>query len=265
MKELRFGGFTVNVLKEKCPIHHVNLIQIKGHDPVCPKCQEDKTKSKEQKMVNAFKEESFRGYLKHDSLVDSPSEYDYTFSNFKANEGTKEARVLDQAKHIAYYYIKYPSKQFATLFYGTPGEGKTHLAMAMLNGINENAKPLQRCLFVNVNSLFLKIRASFNDSTALWTEDYAKRKLSESDVLVIDDLGSESAMNSNGEASNFVQRVLYEVTNKQKRIITTTNLTMQQLRDTYNPKLVSRLMAGSDAVHSKIDFSGIKDKRGMIV
>ena len=92
-----------------------------------------------------------------------------------------------------------------------------------------------------------------------WTEQYAVHVLSNADLLVIDDLGSESVMSAKGEASQFVQRVLYQVTNRQKRIITTTNLTMSELRQAYNAKLVSRLLAGSKG--KQLDFSGIQDKR----
>lgn len=246
--------------KEICPKHGVHYVYLKNIAPFCPKCEAEKLEEDKKNQVEDFKIKSVKRVLKRDSLVDDPTEVDYTFKTFKAPEGTKEAQIKKQTRLLAYRYMKDKSDKFNTVFYGTPGEGKTHLAMSMLNAVNDNAVPSQRCLFVNVNSLLLAIRKSFDNPEWQWTEEYAVNKLKSVDLLVIDDLGSESAMNVNkGEASNFVQRILYQVTNRQKRIITTTNLTLDQLKRVYNPKLVSRLLANSK--NSTIDFSGIADKR----
>lgn len=244
---------------EVCPIHQVHLVSYGKMKPFCEMCTAQKINEQKRNLVINFEISNIKNVLKRDSLVDDPNEKKYTFSNFNAEEGTKEWNIKNQARHIAYRYLNGDDK-FNTIFYGTPGEGKTHLAMSMLNAVNDNANPLQKCLFVNVNSLLLTIRKSFDNPEWQWTEEYAVNKLSDVDLLVIDDLGSESAMNiTKGEASNFVQRVLYQVTNRQKRIITTTNLSLDQLKRVYNPKLVSRLLANSR--NSTIDFSGIADKR----
>lgn len=79
------------------------------------------------------------------------------------------------------------------------------------------------------------------------------------DVLCIDDLGTESAMTSGREATNFVQNILYESLNVQQRVIITTNLTENEMAEVYNDKNVSRLFKHSTG--TKFDFSGISDKR----
>ena len=244
-----------------CPIHGTRMVYSdRFPTPFCEKCQLEKTLEEKKKFdqVNSIK--IARSNLKRVSLVDNPDEYNHTFGNFEASESTKEWQMKEITRKLAGMYFKYPNKNFNTILYGTPGEGKTHLAMAMLKAVNRYSTPPQKCIFINVTSLFLAIRNSFDNPLEKWTEKYAVRTLSNADLLVIDDLGSESAMNtSKGEASQFVQRILYQVTNRQKRIIVTTNLTMSELRQTYNPKLVSRLLAGSKG--SQLDFSGIKDKR----
>lgn len=246
---------------EKCKIHKdTNLVYYGKVKPFCPVCQQEKIEQEKKQADCKNTADVLRKELVRNSLVDNPNELSYTFDNFKANKGTKEYQMKAMARKIAGEYFKDKDAKFNTLFYGTPGEGKTHLAMAMVNAVNEFSNPPQRCLFVNVTSLFLAIRSSFDNPTEKWTEPYAVHALSNADLLVIDDLGSESVMNSsNSEASQFVQRVLYQVTNRQKRIIVTTNLTMNQLRQAYNPKLVSRLLAGSKG--HQLDFTGISDKR----
>ena len=64
-------------------------------------------------------------------------------------------------------------------------------------------------------------------------------------MLVLDDLGSESVLVNNSEASNFTQKVLFRIADyrKNKPNIITTNNTSVQLRKMYNEKIVSRLLA----------------------
>ncbi|MCZ3847164.1 DnaA ATPase domain-containing protein [Lactobacillus crispatus] len=244
-----------------CPIHGTRMVYSdRFPTPFCEKCQLEKTLEEKKKFdqVNSIK--IARSNLKRVSLVDNPDEYNHAFDNFEANEGTKEWQMKEAARKLAGKYFKDRTAQFNSIMYGTPGEGKTHLAMAMLNAVNQFSEPPQKCLFINVTSLFLAIRDSFDNPLERWTEKYAVKTLSNADLLVIDDLGSESAMSAKkGEASQFVQRILYQVTNRQHRIIVTTNLTLSELRQTYNPKLISRLLAGSSG--SQLDFSGIEDKR----
>lgn len=244
-----------------CPIHHVHMVYgDKFPQPFCEKCQHEKTLEEKKQFDRINSVKIARGDLRRVSLVDNASEYNHTFDNFKAVQGSKEWQMKEAARKLAGKYFKDRTAQFNSIMYGTPGEGKTHLAMAMLNAVNQFSDPPQKCLFINVTSLFLAIRDSFDNPLERWTEKYAVKTLSNADLLVIDDLGSESAMSAKkGEASQFVQRVLYQVTNRQKRIIITTNLTMSELRQAYNAKLVSRLLAGSKG--KQLDFSGIQDKR----
>ncbi len=245
---------------ETCPIHHISLEYLKGMKPFCVECQREETEREKKQQVEDFKIESVRSVLTKLSLVDNASEYNHTFKNFDAPEGTREVQIKKQTRMIAYRYLKDRDDEFNTIMYGTPGQGKTHLAMAMLNAVNDNAKQPQKCLFVNTVSLIQAIKDSWDDPTARWTEKYAIKLLKGVDLLVLDDLGSESAMNVGDKtASQFVQDILYKVTNRQHRIITTTNLTLDQLQRVYNAKLVSRLRAGSR--NSAIDFTGITDKR----
>ena len=261
-KRVKVAGLSFVVKKSDkiCPIHKTQMVYTdKSPQPFCIKCQHEAVEKRKKELDRTNSVQVIRKDLRQLSLVDDPKEYSYTFDNFKAPSGSKEAQMKDVARKLAGEYYKDRNLNFNTVLYGTPGQGKTHLAMAMLNAVNKFSNPPQRCLFVNVTSLFLAIRSSFDNPMEKWTEQFAVHALSNADLLVIDDLGSESVMSTKGEASQFVQRVLYQVTNGQKRIIITTNLTMSELRQAYNAKLVSRLLAGSKG--SQLDFSGIKDKR----
>lgn len=261
MKGLAGIKIPTKEVEQVCPIHKIRLEQFGNKPPFCRKCVEEQIEKQKKNQIIQFNIDSVKGVLRHDSLIDDPMQYDYTFDTFKAIRGSREGQIKHGARLTAGKYIKFPNNPLHTIFYGLPGEGKTHLAMSMLNAINQYSDPPQKCLFVDVNNLFDRVVHSFNDPTALWTQDYAIKKLSSVDVLVLDDLGSESAMNvnHNNGAGNFIQKILKKVLDKQKRIIFTTNLTKKQLEQTYNPKLVSRMFQYSRG--NVFDFSGIKDKR----
>ena len=259
------SGIQVPTIKEKevCPIHNINLVSVKSVKkvkPFCPKCTKEAVEQQKRQMIDDFKVNNVKAVLKRDSLIDIKSEYDCTFDTFKAQQGTKEAKLKYHTRMIAYEAIKKPDKPIHAIFYGTPGEGKTHLAMSILNAVNENANPPQKCLFIDINELISRIYSSFKNTNQLWNKDYAIKKLRSVDLLVLDDIGSESSMKSDtSEASNFIQEILKKVLDGQKRLIITTNLTSHQLSQVYNPKIVSRMFAHSQGY--AIDFSGVKDKR----
>lgn len=272
---------------EVCPIHHVHLVYMgKVQKPFCEACQREQVEQEKQNQVAEFKAQEIRKTLTTRSLVDDPADFKKTFANFEAEKGSKEAQVGNQAYLIAKKFIKDPShkyrdfwikkenqerrrkkleplpfehgKPLTALFYGTPGEGKSHLAMAMLNEINKKGD--QKCLFIDISVLFRKIYESKQNPNSWWTEYNAESLLTSVDVLVLDDLGSESSMTSTTtNATQFRQDILKQIFDRQKRLIVTTNLTLQQLKEVYNPKIVSRLLSNSDGC--RLDFTGIKDKR----
>lgn len=245
---------------EVCPIHHIKMVTYGKLKPFCIKCTQEQTEKEKKNQVDRFKIDSVQGILQSRSLVDDKADFDNTFKNFQASKGTKEANVGNLAFKAAKEYISFPDKAITTFMYGTPGQGKSHLAMAMLNEINSKANPPQSCLFIDVNHLFTNIKRSFNDPMCWWSEYNAIDLLTKVDVLVLDDLGSESSMKLDAsEASDYKQGIWKAIFGRQKRLIVTTNLTMDQLRSVYNPKLVSRLLAGSRG--HQFDFSGIRDKR----
>lgn len=243
---------------EICEIHGTRKVKLYGYT-ICAECEKQKVELEKQELVKHFAETNIRGALRRTSLVNDQRSLNNRFDNFEAPTNSKEALIKKQARLIAGEYLKYPDKQFNTVLFGEPGAGKTHLAMSMVQAVNDNFNPPRKCLFVDMATLVLKIRNSFKDPTSWWTESNAIRLMTSVNLLVLDDLGSESAMSSGHEATNFVQEVLFKVTSNQHRIITTTNLDKDGLYSTYNSKLVSRLFERSKG--HVINFAGIQDKR----
>lgn len=248
---------------ETCPKHNCKLATIAGRDvkPVCPKCELEKLLAEKKTFDRQITAELSKRWLRRDSLVDDEDTFKCSFDNFKHEPGTQEDRVYQLCHKIAGQYYQYPDAKFNTLLVGTAGTGKSHLAMSMLKAVNDHSQN-QKCLFINTASLFQKIRNSFNDPSEYWTEERAVSKIVAADLVVLDDFGTESNMREKdemSEASQFVQRVLYSIFNSQKRIIITSNLSIDKFKSGYNQKLFSRLTRGAKG--HVVDFTQLKDKR----
>lgn len=284
-------GLGVHQTGEQCPIHHVALL-VMGKYKACPVCTKQAIDREKQKLIRQQAMNSTQGMLFNKSLPADKAEFmRATFKNFDISRGTIQAQCWKKARHIAAQYLQYQgrwtfydekadithvvgalkdrSDGFNTILSGKPGSGKTHLATSIIKAVNDNSADqrfagfYQKCLFISIVTLIQNVRNSWNNTTERWTLDYAEKQMKGADLLVIDDLGSESTMqarNPNGrEAKQWIQESLLRVLEAQHRVIFTTNLTIDELHQTYNAKLVSRMLAGSKG--HIIDFNGIDDNR----
>lgn len=239
------------------PIHYQKNLET--GEIYCPVCKLEKLNEvKIQELQEKMFQRSYRNYLKENSLVDRKSTFNYCFDSFDYKPGSIEELTYQQARQLAGFYYKNPNKTGNSLLFGNAGSGKTHLAMSILNAVNSSSKdPMQKCLFLSATALFKALKAYMADSvTNKWSTDYATKIVSGADLVVIDDLGAESV---GKEATAFVQTTLQDIYEANQRIITTTNLTMDELQATYHDRLVSRFLEGSQG--KLIDFTNVDDKR----
>jgi DNA replication protein DnaC len=166
----------------------------------------------------------------------------------------RENGALMQAKRRVQEFVDiWPGKRQGTglLLIGPCGSGKTHLAVAALLEIIDAAKP-GRLLFSNFQDLIQEIQASF-DSDEVPRKSEILRPLLETDLLVLDELGSQ-------KPSMFVQDMLYYVINtrynEERATIFTTNYT-DDLHDRIGAALRSRLYEMAE----EIRLVGVGDYR----
>ncbi|WP_270596798.1 ATP-binding protein [Enterococcus asini] len=251
---------------EFCDIHHQKKVKIGNVPPFCPTCQREEMERKEAEMVKIGEERYRRRRtietLTKDSLVGDELLWDANFKNYiPDNQETTSA--LKRARIIAGEYLD-PQKRFNTLLTGLPGAGKSHLAMSILKAVNDNANPMMSCLFISTVELLRLIKDSISNKESKYTEENMIRLLTKADLLVLDDLGSESSLKAeSSESSEFNQRVLYAILNARSRTIITTNLNSKQMNEIYNPKLVSRIHRGVEGKIIKFT-EATKDKRSKI-
>lgn len=192
------------------------------------------------------------------SMVGRKSLWYATFDTFKAAT-PKESEVLAEAKRIAGEFAG--GKKFNAIFTGDAGRGKSHLAMAILQQVNEQLKEQKfSCLFININELIRVIQTSWKYPDQNHVEENIVNLMRSVDLLVIDDLGTEAGLKENSEAGNWVQGVIYNIFNAREcNTIITTNLKGGAMKTAYNDKIVSRIM--ENASNSVVKFDGISDKR----
>lgn len=194
----------------------------------------------------------------NNSLISDFEDLKSNFDDFKVTNSIQK-KELACARKIANEI--YSGSKSNYVFTGKAGTGKTMLAVCILNGINKITTKTT-CLFISV-AMLMDLELATIGKFDEFTKDRAYRYeqlIKKSDLLVLDDLGSESVLVNNSEASNFTQKVLFRLADyrKNKPNIITTNNTSVQLRKMYNEKIVSRLLAkNSDNI---VIFDG-KDNR----
>ena len=122
------------------------------------------------------------------------------------------------------------------LFMGDAGLGKTHLTLAIVSGVIEKG---YIPVYASAENLFSAIESEKFSGEGRGSYE----SVLNSDLLVIDDLGTEMA-------TTFTKSVLYNIINtrmlSRKPTIINTNLTMKQIEEKYTSRVSSRLIGSYD-------------------
>ena len=170
-----------------------------------------------------------------------------TFDNYKCN--TERDKKLKQK--LIDYCEKFPPETLKNLiFTGSTGTGKTFSAGAIASKLIQNNKCVIYLSATKLNDIF-RIYHIMDESNKRAIFDL----LCESDLLVIDDLGTEP-LYKNVSVVYFTSIISERLANARPFIITT-NLSLEEIGTRYNDRLLSRLSDKSTAI---INFSG-SDKR----
>lgn len=191
--------------------------------------------------------------LKAKSLLLDETIKTATFENFKI-ETDEEKQALEFAKNLAEFYKN--GGQGNSFMSGPAGSGKSHLSMAILKSYLESGE--KTALFVSYSHVVRLIKDSFNNRDSVYTQNNIMGLLTNVDLLVMDDIGSENN-------SDFSEELLTDVLDGRISTIITTNLSSEELRGSntkkgrYNQRTASRMFRGIGG--KAFNFKGIKDKR----
>ena len=169
--------------------------------------------------------------------------------------GYKDLNDLDKIyAKMQSYCDKFPNTDKNIVIAGSVGTGKSYLAKCIANELisrDFNVIFISAC---ELNSILLKYHTAPIDEKGIYLD-----LLTECDLLVIDDLGSEPIYKNVTE--EYLLMIITERMTKGNPYIITTNLEQEQLLDRYGDRTLSRLNDKSHGVFIKIKGEDLRRKR----
>lgn len=210
----------------------------------CPKCKDKGFIGKEE--CSCFKQEITREFYKMsnlDKLLQKQNFETFDFNIFSNKiDDLEEISPLENIKIIRRASEKFirnfdDTDELNLLFYGTTGLGKTFM-------VNSIAKELLDLGYTVVYQTAHNLMSVIEEYKFSKTEDIleAKKKydyLLEADLLIIDDLGTES---TNTFSTSEIFNLLNSRDILDKKVLISTNLTPADIAKTYTDRVYSRLL-----------------------
>lgn len=219
------------------PLEVEVLGKIRWVQPVC-QCVADKLRE-EIKRAESFQREREVRELFSISNIGERFET-VSFENFQSREGAEKTFKI--ARHYAEHFEEFGLESI--LFWGVPGNGKSHLAAAIHNELIKQHKVI---VFISMPELLEKIKATFNKQSKE-NESQILKALNLCDLLIIDDIGAE-------KASEWVQEVIFRIVDaryrRKKPILATSNLEPKLLSDRIGARAYDRLVEMSQPIENK--------------
>jgi DNA replication protein DnaC len=150
-----------------------------------------------------------------------------TFDNWQGAAGAESA-----LKHAQAYVARWPVTD-GLLFFGPPGNGKSHLAAAVVHALIKQHGVA--AVFQNVPDLLAQVRATYDGQGKEWQVVEA---LLEADLLVLDDIGAE-------KPTRWGEETLYRLVDARYRhkkpLVVTSNLAPADLEAWLGLRIMDRL------------------------
>lgn len=233
------GGFEI-INVETCPrcgveIKTIRMVILGGPE----KGQEQISKTEchcklAADAVNAAKRSKFAYYKQFWTINESLDEASLdNFQTTSTNQGMALNKCFDFIDRLV--DGKKPARMF---FYGSPGLGKSHLALSVCRYVEEELN--KTSLFIEMPTLKDVLKASFSKESD-YTSHEIMRALSEVDLLVLDDLGAEGI-------TDWTKEIVFTILNSRmnKSLLVTSNLGLQEIFSQYGDKHVDRLLQGME-------------------
>lgn len=219
---------------DKCGDPVQKKINLMGRERIVPimcRCKKIEMEIKKEQEENAEKQERLKRLLKN-SLMDKKFEHE-TFENWNDDVGSKQIKEI--GKRYCKNFQEAKKNGLGLLIYGPPGNGKTYVSNCIANNLLSNGIPV---ICVSINSLLERIRQTYSK----WGkegEDEILKGLSNADLLIIDDLGTE-------QKTDWSCTKIYNIVDSRYRnglpLIVSTNKSIDELKEQYHERTIDRLL-----------------------
>lgn len=195
-----------------------------------------------QKMIEKAYSQSNLGSLLHDQSFESFS-LNYYSARIKPGEDISDR---DEMRYILKRCIdfceNFESTKKSLLFIGEPGLGKTFLTNCIAKKVLDSSKTVMYNRATSLFSNYEDYRFGRNKN------GFNFEKLYNSDLLIIDDLGTENITKS---GSSFFFDLLNERIDKKKKMIINSNFSMNEISKVYSTRITSRIYEFFEVLHFK--------------
>lgn len=256
-------SFDLKALRKAFEAHGVDTNQ--------PLEDRDKRVEADNKRFTALLRQQQKKELETQSLYPDGRKIEFTFKDWKPalQQDKQQAREIGVR---CFNLAKRFDKPFDLFMTGTPGVGKTSLALAMLDSAKQQGLSTLFISTIILRSMYMQM---YHDEVIKQRLTHIVDAMKKIDVLVLDDFGTEGGSVSRVEQDGYtgahqdMQRDMYGIANARwdadhncpaKTTIITSNNVVDELTKIYDPKTISRLIP----VDSKytIAFFKMNDVRG---
>ena len=224
-----------------------------------PEQRAQREKEFEDKQRKAWRKGMKKKFWEEYSVWPDGKPEEFTFRDWRPNiqenvEATKY--VARQTLNITKELVE-QGKSYNVVFLGTPGVGKTSLALAMANEFRKVGKFV---MFVSTTELKRMYDNMYDKKDLVPKVDNIVNWMKKTEVLILDDFGTEGMGRDKGVRVD-MQNSMYEVVNarKGKTTLITTNNRIEELQAMYDPKIISRLIPKNK--DHQVVFKGMEDVR----
>ncbi len=204
-------------------------------DPVydCPDCKD--TGYQDGVKCHCFKEAEITLLYEQSGIRQMLENENFSTLSYEYYDGDALLRFKNTVTTCKNFIKNFNSDYHNLFFYGTVGTGKSFLSGCVAKELIESGHSV---IYFSASALFDTLsKAKFDYKN---TEDLHKayEDLFTCDLLIIDDLGTEYT-------NNFVNSELFSLINerhlKQKAVIISTNLSLEDFRNRYSDRIFSRI------------------------
>lgn len=233
-------GYTCEYCNKYIAAITVEVPQLRIKNKILPTCEciVEREEAKIREAQNFAKKREIEKLFSISNLGERFSKS--TFESFLDRNGS------ETAYKVAVKYVK-TFKEWngeSLMLWGEPGNGKTHLAAAI---VNELSKKGYIVVFQSVPELLQRIRSTFNSENKE-NETQIMRALLECDLLILDDIGAE-------KTTEWVEEKLFNIIDgryrKELPTLYTSNLEPKELKNQVGKRSYDRMVETSLTVKNE--------------